>query len=136
MQVEHSFFLPLKPNASQRARCACRGGFSSTYTDPKYREWLDQAVPLLKDIAQFEDFRAVADRPVRIDLEVIVARPKTTKLSAPRGDLDNYEKGVWDAITKTERWWKDDVQVVENHTTKRWSREGEPEGYHVRITFL
>lgn len=51
-------------------------------------------------------------------------------------DNDNVEKGLWDAITKTGKWWNDDNQIVENHTTKRWAAEGEAEGYDVTITFL
>lgn len=136
MNVEHTFFLPLKPNASQRSRATCRGRFASVYLDPKYRVWRAEAEALLVDIAATEDFRDVAEQPVRITAEVVVARPKTTKLDYPRGDLDNYEKGLWDAITATGKWWKDDTQIVDNRTTKRWSRPGEDEGYHVRIEFL
>ena len=136
MVVEHTFFLPLKPNASQRSRATCRGRFASVYLDPKYRVWRGEAEELLNEIASTEDFRAVAERPVRIDTEVVVERPKATKLDAPRGDLDNYEKGLWDAITTTGKWWKDDTQIVDNHTIKRWAKPGEDEGYYVRIEFL
>lgn len=67
---------------------------------------------------------------------VVVKKPKTTKRDRPRGDLDNYEKGVWDAITSAGHWWADDDQIVENVTRKRWAEPDEPEGYHIRITFL
>lgn len=114
----------------------CRGKFAQVYTDPKYKEWRAEAVTLLKQIGQFEDFRAVADRPVRIVVDVVAGRPKSTKLVAPKWDNDNVEKGLWDAITETGIWWKDDSQIVDNQTTKRWSVGDEPEGYHIRITFL
>lgn len=136
MRVEHSFFLPVTPKATQRSRCVCRGRFPQVYTDPKYREWREEAIPLLREIAAVEDFRAVRERPVQIDTEVIVRRPKTTKLAAPGGDLDNFEKGLWDAITASGEWWADDKQIVESRTTKRWAADGEPEGYAIRITFL
>lgn len=136
MQVEHNFFLPITPNAAQRSRCVCRGRFPTLYLDGKYRDWRTEAERLLREIAATEDFRAVAERPVRVETEVVVARPKTTKLDAPRGDLDNYEKGLWDAITATGKWWVDDKQIVESLTSKRWTNPGEDEGYSVRITFL
>lgn len=136
MIVEHSFFLPVTPNAAQRTRTACRGKFAQVYLDPKYREWRAQAMTALLDIASTEDFRDVAHRPVSIVTEVVVKRPKTTKLDMPRGDNDNYEKGLWDAITETGKWWNDDSQIVHNDTTKRWTDGDEPEGYNVRITFL
>lgn len=136
MIVSHTFFLPITPKATERSRCVCRGRFPQVYTDPKYKEWREEAVPLLREIARLEDFRAVRERPVRIDTEVVVRRPKTTKLDAPRGDLDNYEKGLWDAITASGGWWADDKQIVDNRTTKRWTVGEEAEGYQITVTFL
>lgn len=136
MQVQHSFFLPVEPFAAQRTRCACRGRFPTVYNAGPYKEWLKQAVASLKEIAAIEDFRAVRESPVTIDVEVIQSRPKTTKLAAPKWDNDNAEKGLWDAITKSKGWWKDDKQIVENRTRKRWAKEGESPGYAVTITFL
>lgn len=136
MSVSHSFFLPITPKATQRSRCTCRGRFAQVYTDPKYKEWREEAIPLLREVASTEDFRAVRDRPVRINTEVVARRPKTTKLAAPPGDLDNFEKGLWDAITATGEWWADDKQIIESQTSKRWTREGEEPGYYIRIEFL
>lgn len=76
------------------------------------------------------------ERPVEIDVEAAFPKPKTTKLTTPRGDNDNLEKGLWDAITATGLWWKDDSQIVTNRTTKRWAREGEEPGYYITIRFL
>lgn len=131
----HEFFLAVVPRAAARTRATCRGRFAQVYTDPSYREWLDRAIPLLKEVAPDlpEDVR---ERDVRIDIEVVVAKPKTTKRLRPGGDNDNYEKGVWDAVTKVGAWWKDDQQIVANTTIKRWAEPEEPEGYRVRIEFL
>tara|TARA_B100000745_G_scaffold122814_2_gene79690 strand:+ start:2293 stop:2577 length:285 start_codon:yes stop_codon:yes gene_type:complete len=38
-----------------------------------------------------------------------VEKPRTTKLELPRGDIDNYSKLLFDALTG--RIWKDDVQI-------------------------
>lgn len=136
MNVTHHFFLPVTPKATQRSRCTCRGRFAQVYTEPKYKEWRAGAVTALLEIAATEDFRPYREQPVRITTEVVVARPKTSKKLAPAGDNDNYEKGLWDAITETGKWWADDKQIVDNRTIKRWTRDGETEGYYVTIEFL
>lgn len=127
------FFLPLKPRATQRSRCACRGRFPSVYTDPAYREWKEQAIALLNamDRAELPDFVS-EDPDLSVGLTVVVKKPKTTKLKRPRGDRDNYEKGVFDALTQS-GWWKDDDQIVSGPFRKRWAAPGEPEGYHITI---
>lgn len=47
-------------------------------------------------------------------------RPAKTKLHAPLGDVDNYAKGIFDCCTKTARFWRDDVQIVELFASKQW----------------
>lgn len=136
MSVVHSFFLPIKPNAAQRTRATCRGRFAQVYDDPKYRAWKDQALILLSGISATEDFRSLRDRPIAIHTTIIVKPPKTTKLSNPRGDVDNYLKSLFDAITQSGGWWSDDVQIVECHALKRWAKPNEDEGYDVQIRFL
>lgn len=131
-----TFFLPLKPNATQRSRCACRGRYPSVYTAPKYKEWKAEALPILKQLAAERDFSEVHDFPVTVLVEVISDRPKTTKLYAPGGDNDNYEKGIFDIITKSKGWWKDDKQIVDNRTVKRWAEDDEEAGYRVTIEFI
>jgi Holliday junction resolvase RusA-like endonuclease len=137
--VEHHFFLAVKPKAAARTNVTCRGSgkraFPTVYTAPGYRGWLDEAIPLLQEHAPTLPSE-VRERDVRIDIEVVIRKPKSTKRLRPGGDSDNYEKGVWDAMTKVGRWWVDDEQIVENHTVKRWASDGEPEGYHVRVQFM
>src|SRR5690349_11597594 len=109
--MEHSFFLAVAPKAAARTNVTCRGSgkraFPTVYTAPGYRSWLDEAMPELQtlkpDLAQ-----EVRERDVRIELEVIIQKPKATKRRRPGGDNDNYEKGVWDAMTKVGGWWVDD----------------------------
>lgn len=133
--MQHRFWLDVAPRAAARTRATCRGKFAQVYTDPGYREWLEKALPLL----QAEDPQLpeeVRKRPIRITTEVLVRKPKTTKRQQPGGDNDNYEKGVWDAMTKVGGWWIDDTQIVENRTIKRWAGPDQPEGYHVTVEFL
>ena len=94
---------------------------------------LEEVVPLLKsERPDLTDEAKSAD--IMVALEVIIQRPKTTKRVRPGGDNDNYEKGIWDALTKA-GWWNDDEQVVENRTLKRWTREGETPGYRLTIDY-
>lgn len=132
---EHTFFLPIKPNATQRNRCGCRSRYPTSYLDPKYRAWKDEAITLLRGMARPFPEDASFDGDVYVAVEVVVARPKTTKKVRPSGDRDNYEKGVFDAITQAGGWWKDDDQVVEGPFLKRWARPGEEEGYRLTIRF-
>jgi len=55
--------------------------------------------------------------PVGVVVETVCARPKTTKLRAPRGDSDNYAKAPLDAATKA-GVWGDDARYIETY----WSR--------------
>ena len=65
-------------------------------------------------------------------VEVIVQKPKTTKLTAPKGDVDNYAKGVLDGATKAGDWG-DDTQVHVLVAAKRWTEPGEAPGAIVHI---
>lgn len=60
-------------------------------------------------------------------VEIICQRPKTTKLSHPRGDVDNFVKGALDAATKA-GVWGDDTQVIALGVTKRWTEGDEAPG--------
>jgi Holliday junction resolvase RusA-like endonuclease len=63
--------------------------------------------------------------PLVVRVDVAKARPKKTILPAPRGDVDNFVKGVLDACTKTGRFWEDDTQIVALFVTKRWGEADE-----------
>lgn len=59
--------------------------------------------------------------PVSLNVIFNAHRPKTTKKTFPRGDLDNYEKALMDALTKHGGFWIDDDQVVELQSAKCWA---------------
>lgn len=131
--ASHTFFLEIDPFPAERTKCACRGRFPTVYAPGNYKEWLAAVVDQLNLVAAGQDLSAFRDAPVSINLEVIRERPKTTKLFAPLGDNDNFEKGFWDAISKAGHWWSDDRQIVHNETWKRWTWPGEKPGYRVTI---
>lgn len=55
-----------------------------------------------------------------------VQKARTSKLSIPRGDLDNYVKALWDGCNG--KVWGDDKQIVECHATKQFTQNRSP-GY-------
>jgi Holliday junction resolvase RusA-like endonuclease len=60
-----------------------------------------------------------------IALDLVLPPYKTVKTPWPKGDIDNYEKAVWDIITKKKHIWKDDIQVCLSITGKRFTEDGE-----------
>jgi Holliday junction resolvase RusA-like endonuclease len=89
------------------------------YSPPAYKAWQAEAAKHLKAI-EAQAF----DGPVLVDLYVELPRPKTTKLPHPKPDVDNFAKGILDAITKDGRFWSDDSQVQTLYITKAWGTEG------------
>ena len=60
------------------------------------------------------------DGPLEVDINVFRKKPKQTKLSAPRGDIDNYAKMALDFL----QWagvLDDDDRVQELTVTKGWA---------------
>ena len=70
--------------------------------------------------------------PLVAYVEVIGEHPKKTILSAPKGDCDNYVKGVLDGATSS-GLWSDDTRVHALIVTKRWSKPGEKPGVHMHV---
>ena len=68
---------------------------------------------------------------ISVGLEFVITRAKTSKLSRPIGDIDNYAKAILDAMTK-KGFWKDDVDIVTLAATKRFAEFGETA--HTKIT--
>jgi Holliday junction resolvase RusA-like endonuclease len=84
-----------------------------------------------------QDFKAVLHsmrpKPPRFGtLEVWcdfhIQKARTSKLTVPRGDLDNYVKALWDGCNGVV--WGDDNQIVECHATKQFTKDRKP-GYIV-----
>ncbi len=99
------------------------------YSPKEYKEWQQEALRLLKAVSP-----DLIEGPVEVVLTALVAKPKSTKLSAPKPDVDNYAKGVLDVITQDGRFWNDDTQVVSLGISKRWTTE--LPGYQVVIKSL
>lgn len=70
--------------------------------------------------------------PLYIYSEFVCQRPKKLTRDYPIGDCDNYEKALWDAMTK-EGFWEDDDQIVYNTTEKRYAEPGESPHINVEV---
>lgn len=101
-----------------------RKPIATVYSPKEYQEWQKVAASALKGVPSFP-----VEGPCSVTILCCAARPKTTKLHAPKPDVDNYAKGVLDAITKDGRFWTDDSQVVDLHVTKAWANGDEPSIY-------
>lgn len=87
------------------------------YSPKEYQTWLTQAGNLL---AQVQPPEGPTPYVVAVKVECFATKPKTTKLPHPKPDVDNYAKGILDAITKDGRFWIDDSQVSELTVSKHW----------------
>ena len=93
-----------------------RRPIATIYSPKEYAEWQKVALAALKDVPAF-----AIDGLCTVRVGCHVTRPKTTKLSAPKPDVDNYAKGVLDVITKDGRFWSDDCQVWDLSVCKAWT---------------
>ncbi len=113
------YILPLGPMPCPRPRIALRGRFPTAYYPAAYKKWKDTAVEALATIRPEQPFRG----PLALEAWFTAARPKSTKLFAPKPDIDNYLKSLLDALTQS-GWWEDDTQVVTVLAWKRWTPTG------------
>lgn len=105
-----------------------RKPIATIYSPKEYSEWQKAAAAALKAVPAFP-----VEGPCSVTIVCCAARPKTTKLPAPKSDVDNYAKGVLDAITKDGRFWSDDTQVISLLVTKAWASGDEPPAIYVTI---
>lgn len=101
----------------------------SMYHPKEYTDWQKEAVGAINDALRGEDPPHM-EGPLTVGIIVSKTRPKTTKLSAPKPDLDNFAKGVLDAMTKA-GVWGDDSQVEFLAVKKQWADEP---GVHIEVT--
>lgn len=123
-----AFFLDVEPMPSPRPRFRVIGKFASAYMPANYKAHTEELVKQLRTIKC-----EPRSGPLDVDLVFWCEKPKTSKLAAPKPDVDNYAKTVMDAITKAGNLWIDDTQVVRLTAEKRWAPPGGDVGYSVSI---
>lgn len=91
------------------------------YYDGAYKQFFNSATEALKPkLVGIEPMQGV----LRVDMLIVVEKPKTTRRSTPSGDVDNYAKGVLDVLTAAGMWGDDD-QVASLFAHKRFASPGE-----------
>ncbi len=120
-------FVPAKP--ASRPRVGRYGTYySKTYK--AYRALMKEAIPTSTEEPLDGDLHA--------DVEFVVQKPKTTKRVRPGGDIDNYEKAIYDAVTgekdDLKLYWHDDEQLVTVEAEKRWAKPDEEPHTRIRVT--
>lgn len=116
--------LHLDPVPASRPRVTRWGTYyGKTYT--RWRKTAAASVPLA-------DCPFPKPQHLHVDVAFVVKKPKTSKLTTPRADIDNYMKAIFDVLTDKE-YWDDDVQVVSVNATKRFASANEVEGTFVAI---
>ena len=123
------FFLPVEPKPASRPVVSRYGtGYGKPFT--LFRQ-------TGQPYANAYKARPPIDGPVALSIEVVCTKPKTGKLMHPRGDVDNYAKGVMDIMTISGRFWThDDAQVISLYTSKRYSDPLDPKdkaGCHIYL---
>lgn len=120
--------LKLEPCPASRPRVTRTG---VTYYAKTYREFQKESARILKGVKA--DPSAA---PVLIMVEVVKTKARTSKLTYPRGDVDNYLKGPLDALNKSERVYLDDNQVVGLLGFKRFAEPDEAPGFYTTYVYL
>lgn len=106
-----------------------RVGRWGTYYPATYTKWMKEA----QDKVFIQGAR-VPEGPLVLSIEHVIEKPRTSKRTYPRGDVDNLSKGPMDILTKTGSFWTDDDQVVLLIAHKRFARPGEEPGTYVSLT--
>lgn len=127
----HRLYINPMPVPRHRTRVAkIKGKYVPlAYNDPDYTKWKTEVARQLVQMPKPDE----SLKNIRLRCHFEVEQPKKTKLSTPRGDVDNYAKGLMDAITQA-NWWKDDSQVVHLSTSKSWAPKGKPGSIRFIIT--
>lgn len=122
-----TFNIPLKPVAAARPRIAGKARYyPAAYT--AYRK--DLAVHL----AQHKP-AAPLEGQLEVRCEFVMPRPKSSKFTAPSGDLDNFAKAIWDSL-QIAGFFADDRMIMQASLSKRYCTEGEQPHTTVSITKL
>ena len=129
-EVTGEWVFPISPVAASRPRLSKgRGGRPHAYYAGPYKRFIQEA-------SQAVDFVLGNDLPLiegmlEVSLRMVVKKPKTTKFSHPKWDIDNGAKACLDCLNK--KLWVDDSQIVALNVTKEWAEPGENGYFVIRI---
>ena len=117
------FTIPLNPVPASRPRVYGNGGVGY---GKKYTQFMETSVGPCNSFCGHK-----TTKPVAAFIEHVVYKPRAPKNPYPLGDIDNYDKGPFDAMVKSKLFFEDDVQIVFMISVKRYQKENEAPGIHV-----
>lgn len=126
-----TFDVPGNPVPQPRARISTRGGFGRAYTPGDHKIHAYRAA--IAAAAAKAGAAPTDEAPLTIIIDFVFVRPKShckangelnpqKALKVPRGDWDNYAKGVQDALIGIA--YKDDSQIGKAIVEKSYGAEG------------
>ena len=116
--MEWSF--PISPVAASRPRVSKHGAY---FAGPN-KNYRREAAEIVDNVlGEWEPLSG----PLTVDLELFIGKPKTTKLDAPKADIDNFVKYIFYVMNG--RLWEDDSKVIKLYATKQWAEDAN--GYFV-----
>ena len=107
-----SLHIPVNPVPASRPRVSKWG----TYYGKIYENFRNEMREALTG-----NLNVKIDGPLDVHVEVIVRKPRTGKREFPRGDVDNYAKGILDSLTNHGNVWHDDDQITNFTIIKRYA---------------
>jgi len=110
--------LPVAPVPKARPRVSKWG----TYYPKRTKMWMYDAAAAMANI---DAPPLPTTKPVFVLCIAVCNKPKNPANEFPVGDVDNFAKGILDAVTKEQCIWRDDKQIVVLITGKRYADEDE-----------
>jgi len=121
------FNIPLAPVPAARVKHSKWGA----YYPPRYETFRKDCRRWLEENLEVKD--ALTHAELEVISTFVCKRPKKPAHGYPRGDIDNFEKALYDAITSSERVWNDDVQISMVRATKRYAIGAEDPCIQVKV---
>jgi len=119
--------MPAPRPRARAIRAKSGKSFVSIYNPADYMKWKDATAEALGKFAGVP-----FSNPVKLAVVFSVTRPKTTKLAAPKPDIDNYIKSLLDAMTDAS-FWDDDTLVHKITAEKTWALPGALGSIHFTV---
>lgn len=125
--VISSFHVPVKPVPASRPRISKYGSYyTKTYTDFRREAYL-----FLKTIKA--KYPPCGESTFSIEIEFVCTRPKKLTNPYPRGDVDNYLKGIIDSLVYAGMFFEDDIQITRMTGIKRYQEKDEDVGMNIKV---